>query len=101
MADAQLASLDLALHLYGKPQQAQKIRNRSTVLARALRDLLVRHLEFAAQTLEGARLLYRVQVGALKILDDGHLHRLLIRELAHSCRHHLLAGSYRRPPAPL
>ncbi len=58
-------------------------------------------MELARKPLEGARLLHRVQVGALQIFDDGDLHRLLVGDLAQNGGNRRLAGNLRGAPAAL
>jgi hypothetical protein len=97
----QLAGLHANLHRGRQLQQTHEVGHRGAILAGAHRDLLLGHVELAREPFEGAGLLHRVQVGALQILDDGDLHRLLVGNLAQNCRDHLLAGQLRGPPAPL
>jgi hypothetical protein len=96
-----LARLNAGLHRGRQLQQTQKLADRGAILAGAHGHLLLGHVELAREPLEGARLLHRVQVGALQILDDGDLHRLLVGDLAQNGRDGLLAGQLRGPPAPL
>ncbi len=55
-----------------------------------------------AEPLIGAGLLHGVEVGALQVLDDGHLQRLLVGDLADDGRDGRFAGageaSQRRSP---
>ena len=72
--------------------------------AGALRHLLLGHVKFARQALEGAGLLHRVEVGPLQVFDDGDLHGLLIGDLTEDGRDGgRLAGRWealqRRSPA--
>jgi hypothetical protein len=67
----------------------------------AFGHLLLGHLELAAETVEGARLLHGVEVGALEIFDDGHLHRLFIRGRANDGGDGGLAGFARGHEAAL
>ena len=57
--------------------------------------------ELVGQPAVGMGLLQRRKVGALQVLDQRQLERLLVGELAHDDRHLVLAGPLRRPPAPL
>ena len=70
----------------GNLQQTQEVRYRGAIFAGALRHLLLGHMELARQPLKRPRLLHRVQVGALQVLDDGDLHRLLVGNLAQNRR---------------
>ena len=53
------------------------------------------------ELLVAERLLERVEVGALNVLDDGKLERLLVGDVMNDDRHVVQAGLLRRPPAPL
>jgi hypothetical protein len=67
---------DLGANLLGQLQQAHVICDRRAVLADSSRDLLLRQAEFAAQPFVGGRLIDRIQVFALDVLDERHLEKL-------------------------
>src|SRR3954447_9425846 len=92
MSEGELTGFHLALDLCRQAQQAEKVSNGGTVLAGAFGHLLLSHLKLAAEAVEGARLLHGVEVGALEIFDDGHLHRLFIGGGADDRRDGGLAG---------
>ena len=61
----------------------------------------MRHLEFADQAVERARLLERVQVLALDVLDQRHRDRGVVRHAADDRRDLVQAGHLRGSPATL
>ena len=63
-------------------EQAHEVGDGRAVLADADGHLVLGEAEVAAQALEGARLLDRVEVLAQQVLDDGHLHGLLVGDVA-------------------
>ncbi len=101
MAEAELIGLHPGLHGGGKLEQAQEVGHRDTVFAGALRHLLLGHLELAGEALEGAGLFHGIEVGALQVLDDGDLHRLLIGDLAQDGRNGGFARQLGGSPAAL
>ena len=64
-------------------------------------DLLLGEAELVLQAVERLRLLDRVQLLALDVLDEGQLEEVLVRDLAHRDRDRGEAGRLRRPEAPL
>jgi hypothetical protein len=70
-------------------------------LADDLRDVVLAVVEFLHQRQVAGRLLDRIQVGALHVLDDGEFERLRVGRLHHRDRHLVQAGALRRAPAPL
>ena len=101
MSIRQIAALNEGLHHLRQAQQPQVVRHAGAVLAGALRHLLLRQAEVATQPLERARLLHGIQIGALQVFDDGHLHRLLVGYLSNDRRNRRFARQLRRQPAPL
>src|ERR1039458_3806217 len=101
MAEGKLTGLDSRLDRRRKLEQAKEVGNGGTVLASALRHLFLGHVELARKALEGPGLLHWVQVRPLEILNDGDLHRLLVRDLAEDCRDGGFAGDLRRAPTAL
>src|ERR1035437_2448782 len=101
MPKAELSRLHKSLDRHRQLQQTKKVTNASAIFPRTRRHLLLSHLELTAQTLKWPRLLHRIKVSALKVLDDGHLHGLFVGYLAHDRWNCRLARYLRRPPAPL
>src|ERR1700733_9485667 len=99
MAEAKVPTFHFLLHFKRKPKQPQEIRDRGPILACALRHLFLRHFELVAQAIVGTGLFHGVQVGALQILNDRHLHRLLVGNVTQDCRHGSLAGQFGGEPA--
>ena len=58
-------------------------------------------LKWWAEAIVGSGLFHGVQIGALKIFDDGHLHRLLVGYVAQDSGHGGLAGHLGGEPAAL
>jgi hypothetical protein len=77
------------------------LSNRSPILARPVRHLLLRHAKFASQPLIGPRLFDRIQVCPLQVFDDGDFHRLLVGNLAQDRWNRRLPGLLRGQPATL
>ena len=65
------------------------------------RHLLLREGELARQPLVAAGLLHAGQLQALQVLDDGHLHGLLVGNRPHYGGNGLMAELAHRLPAPL
>ena len=82
MAKAKFAGFYFALDRGRKPEQAKEICYGGAIFPSALRHLLLGHMEIAAQPIISASLFHRVQVGALEIFDNRHLHRLFVTYLA-------------------
>ena len=89
------------LHRLAQLEQAQQIGRRAARTAdRACRGL-VRHAEFLGQTMQAARLLERIQVLALDVLDQRHRRRRFVRDLADEHRDDVEAGEAGGADAPL
>ena len=73
------------------------LRERPTARAACL----VRHAEFVGQAVQAARLLERVQVLALDVLDQRHRRRGFVGDVAHQHRHRVEAGQAGGAEAPL
>ena len=73
----------------------------AAALADDLGQLLLGVAEALDQLAIAGRLLDRVEVGALHVLDDRELEHFLVVELAHDDRHRVQAGLLRRAPAAL
>ncbi len=71
MAGRELAALDRGQDIVGELQQAQGVGDRDAALADALCDLLLRAAAGLHEPSVAARLLDRIEVGALQILDEG------------------------------
>jgi hypothetical protein len=56
-------------------QETDGVGDRGPVFAGALGDLLLREMKFVGEALESVRLLDGVQIFALEVLYEGHLHR--------------------------
>ena len=70
MSHVDLAFLDQRLHRGRQFQEPQEVGDAHARAPDGARDLLVRDMEFLDQALEAARLLDRVQVLALDVLDQ-------------------------------
>ena len=84
-----------------QPQQAQSVGEMAAALADDLCHLLLGVAEPFDQFAVAGRLLDRVEVRALHVLDEGELGSLLVAEIAHDDRHRVQAGLLGRPPAAL
>ena len=73
MAGRELPALDRGQDVVGELQQAQGIGDRDAALADALCDLVLRVAAGLHEPSVAARLLDRIEVGALQILDEGQL----------------------------
>jgi hypothetical protein len=98
---AQPPLLDQRAHAGRQAQEAHRVGHRRAILADPRRHLLLRQPELVDQPVIGRRLLDRVEVGALQILDQRALERLAGVDVLHHHRdlHH--PGALRRPPPPL
>src|SRR6185312_1432677 len=99
MAEGDIARLNVPLHRSRELEQAEEVRYAGAVFAGARGHLLLSEVEVLGEPLVGAGLLHRVQIGALKVFDDGHLHRLAIRDFADDGRDGRFAGALRSKPA--
>ena len=75
MAGRDAALFEQILDRLFETQQAHGVGDRGSIFAGALGDIFLRETEFVAQALKGAGLLDRVQVLALKVLNESHLQR--------------------------
>src|SRR5690606_7569984 len=101
MAHVELAPLEHPADGLRQLEEPQQVDDGHARAADGLRDLRVGHVELLDQALQRARLLERVQVLALDVLDQGHRDRGLVRDVADDGRHDLEARHLRGPPAPL
>jgi hypothetical protein len=76
----------------GQVQQPQQVAGGAARAAHGLRCLFVRELEFVDQPLQALRLLQRVEVFALDVLDQRHHRGGFVGHLAHQHRHLAQAG---------
>ena len=65
--------------LAGQAQEAQRVRDRGAVAPDPAGDLVLGEAELVLQAVEGLRLLDRVQLLALDVLDEGQLEEVLVR----------------------
>ncbi len=82
-------------------EQAQRVAHRRSALADPRRDLVVGEVEVLDQLLVGGRLLERVEVLAMDVLDQGVLERGGVVDVADDGGHRREAGPLGRPPAAL
>src|SRR5215475_6532563 len=85
MSRAQLPFLYQLLYLVRERQDAEEIRHCRPVLADRFGDLLLRQLKIVDQPAITASLFERVEVGALKILDEGQDEHGPVIEVPHDC----------------
>src|SRR5208282_1306685 len=71
------------------------------IFSSAQRHLFLSHAELPRKPVKRPCLLHGIQIGALQILDDGDLHRLLIRHLPQNRGNRFLPRHGGGPPAPL
>jgi hypothetical protein len=74
-------------------QQAQQVARRAARTPDGLRRLLVRELELVDQALDALRLLERIEVLALDVLDQRHRRGGLVGHVLHEHRHFVEAGN--------
>ena len=72
MPHLELALLEQLAHLRGELEQAQEVTHPGAGAAHRFGRLLVGEPELADEALERARLLQRIQVLALDVLDERH-----------------------------
>ena len=70
MSHGQAASLEILLQYLGQFEQAQRIGNRGAVLANVLCHILLPQVKLGLQTLIGPRLVQRVEIFALQVLQQ-------------------------------
>src|SRR5579885_1065769 len=101
MAGSKLSLFDQRTNLGFQPQQAQRVGHRSALPARPLRYLFLCQAELFDELRVDAGFFNRVQVLALKILDQGYLQGHLVGEFPHERRNLLQPGSHGGTPATL
>jgi hypothetical protein len=75
--------------------------HRGPILPRAGRDLLLREMKFAHETIECAGLFHGIQIFALYVFNQRDFERGFIADLAYDRRHAGQAGSLCSTPASL
>ena len=70
--------LNRLLNRFRQAQESHEVRDLRAIFSRLLRHLLLGEVELARETVKGTRLFHRIQTLTLQVLDDGHLHRLLV-----------------------
>ncbi len=101
VAGGELAGPDQGLHALGQLQQPQRVGEMAAALADGVGDVLLGVAEALDQLVVAGRLLDRVEVLALHVLDHGELGDLLVGEVAHDDGHGVERRLLRRAPAPL
>ncbi len=101
MTGRELAGIDVSLHRFRQLQQPQRVGDVAAAFADHLGDVVLRVIELVGKRLITGRLLQRIEIGALNVLDDGKLERLAIGDIEHDDRHFVQIGALRRAPAPL
>ena len=97
----QLAGTHELEHGLRQRQEPQQVGDVAPALAESLGQPLLGVAEAVHQLAIALRLLERVEVGALDVLDDGELQHLGVVEVSEDRRQRVDAGELRRPPAPL
>ena len=101
VALGQPAVRDRGLDVGVEIEEAEGVRDRRPRLADALRDVLLGEPELLDELAVGQRLVDRVEVGALHVLDEGDLELRPVGELANEGRDALQADQARGPHAAL
>ena len=101
VAGRQLAGRDQRLHVVGQPGQPHHVGDVAAALADQLRDPVGAVAELAGERVIALRLLHRVEVLALHVLDDRDLQRVAVADIDRNDRHLVQAGALRCAPAPL
>ena len=96
-----LAAFDGLLNRRCEFQEPERVGDRGPSATHAMRDLLVRQPELVDQSLERARLLHRVEIGALQVLDQRPGELLALGRRPHDGRNPLQAGHLGRPQTSL
>ena len=73
MPHAQTAGGDFGPHLIGQLQEPQIVRNGRAVLSDSGGDIFLRQLELVGKAPIRERLVYRIQIFALNVLDEREL----------------------------
>jgi hypothetical protein len=90
-----------SLHGIGEIEQAQEVRHRRARSTERFRDLVVRQVEFLDEPRHRARLVDRIQILALQVLDQRDGQRRLVVELSNHHGHGREARNSRGAPAAL
>src|SRR5207253_4097002 len=101
VSHAELAGHDGLLDGVREAQEAQRVRDRRPLLADARREFLLRQPVLLDQALVRLRLLDRVEVLALDVLDQRDLERLVVGDLANHHGQLTQPRLLRRPPSAL
>jgi hypothetical protein len=101
MAHGEALFGDELLHLEGKAEQAQHVRDSRSILAGALGDLLVREAEFAVKALESVSNFDGIEVLALDVLNEGDFHEAVVGEFLDDDGDLVEAGNAGCPEAAL
>ena len=101
MACRQVPGPHQILHRLRQRKQPEQVRDVAAALPQGLRERLLGMAEALHQLLVAARLLHRVQVGALDVLDDGDLQDLGVVEVAHDRGNLVQLRALRGPPPTL
>jgi hypothetical protein len=101
VAHRQPPVLDHRAHAVGQLEQAHRVGHRRAVLADPRRDLVLVQAELVDQPLERQRLLDRVEIGALQVLDQRALEGLAAVDVLDHHRHVVAPGPLRGAPAAL
>ena len=103
MPGAELAAVNIGLDRIGELQQAQRVGDVAAALADDLGDLFLAVAELVDQRAIAFRLLERIEVGALHVLDDRELQSFRIGRFDDDDRHLVqparCAARQRRSPA--
>ena len=101
MAGRQAAVGDHRLDRLRQGQQAQQVRHMAAAAADRFRQGFLGMGEFVHQALICLRLLDRVEILTLQVLDQRDFERILVAQLADQHRHFVQLRTLRRPPATL
>ena len=97
MPHRQGAGGEVGAHLVRKPEQAHEVRDRTAILPHRGCDLVLREAELVCEPPVRERLVNRIEVLALDVLDEGELQQLLaILDVADDDRDLMQAGTLRR-----
>src|SRR4051812_25799518 len=88
-------------HRIRQPEQAKKVRDRCAVLPGGIGNLLMSKLEFLDESLVTARLVDRVEIAALQVLDEREHETRAIVEILDQRRNLRPAEVGDRPQPPL
>ena len=99
MPGGELAARNHVAHVFRQLHQPQRVRHMRTRLADHLRQVVLRILELLDQLGITHRLLERIEVDTLHVLDDGELERFLVGNVAHQHRHLVEARALAGSPA--